>query len=308
MSRAGTTTTAGEPRSLRLALDLVVLTKPRISVFVWLAALVGALLAGGAGSPFLPAAEAAFWVMALASAANAFNQILERDLDRRMERTCERPLPSGRLRPRDAILFATALAVVGTVALATRFGAVSALLGLASLASYTLVYTPLKRVSTFNTLVGAFPGAAPPLVGYAAIAGEPGPWAWAIFAVIFAWQFPHFLAIAWLYREDYRRAGFQMLPAVDGGAGLAGRQAFLYCLVLLPVSLLPVTRGDAGVVYAATAIVFGLAYLVASALFAVRETRARARAVLFSSLVYLPVVLSSILFDPVVREMLLPIG
>ena len=172
------------------------------------------------------------------------------------------------------------------------------------LLTYALVYTPLKRVSTLNTVVGALPGAMPPLLGYAAVAGDVSGWGLYLFAGLFAWQFPHFMAIAYLYREDYARAGLRMLPAVEGGVGMAGRQAVAYALVLLPVSLLPVVRGEAGLVYAAGALVLGLAYLGASIAFALRppnKGRAGARALLTTSLVYLPVLYATILVDPVVH-------
>ena len=218
-----------------------------------------------------------------------------------MERTRERPLPAGRLRPRDAILFATVLAVVGVAGLAARFNALAGLFALSTLASYTLVYTPLKRLSTFNTVVGAIPGAMPPLIGFVAVAGRPEGWGWLLFGILFAWQFPHFMAIAWLYREDYARAGMRMLPSLPGHEGLAGRQALAFSLVLICVSLLPGVRGLAGPVYVAGALLLGLAYAGASAAFALRETRARARAVLLVSLFYLPLLFSLVLLDPVVR-------
>ena len=153
-----------------------------------------------------------------------------------------------------------------------------------------------------NTVVGAIPGAAPPLIGYAAVAGEIDPWAWALFAVIFAWQFPHFMAIAWLYREDYARAELRMLPALPGSDGVAGRQAVLYGLALLPVSLLPALRGEAGSLYVVGALVLGVGYLASSVRFALREDRPRARGLLLASLVYLPLLLVLILVDPQVAS------
>jgi heme o synthase len=278
--------------------------KPRIAVFVALAAFTGALLALGPGGDVLPALEAALYVGLTAAAAGTFNQVLERDLDARMQRTARRPLVTGALRARDAILGAAALCALGTALLCARFNVLAGLLALATLLAYVLVYTPLKRLSSFNTAVGAIPGAMPPLLGYVAVAGAPGAWAWALFAVLFVWQFPHFLAIAWIYRDDYRRAGMKMLPALPGTAGLAGRQAFLYSLVLLPVSLLPAVRGAAGITYAAGALLLGAAYALAAALFAHRETVGRARAVVLVSLAYLPLFFSLVLLDPAVRRAL----
>lgn len=280
--------------------DFVQLTKPRIALFVLAAAFTGALLAAGPDAELGRVAAAALCIGAVAAAASVFNQILERDLDARMRRTAQRPLVAGRLAVRDAVVFGALLAAAGTTALALAFNLLVALLALSTLVSYVLVYTPLKRYSSFNTVVGALPGAMPPLLGHVALAGEPGAWGWMLFGVLFVWQFPHFMAIAWLHREDYRRAGMKMLPALEGGEGLAGRQALLHGLLLLPVSLLPAVRGDAGIVYALSALSLGLVYGAASGAFAWRATRRSARAVLFASLVYLPLYLSAVLIDPVV--------
>jgi protoheme IX farnesyltransferase len=218
-----------------------------------------------------------------------------------MRRTCQRPLVTGRLRVRDAILGGTLLGTAGTLALALRFNTLTALLALSTLVGYTLIYTPLKRVSTLNTAVGAIPGAMPPLLGYVALAGAAHDWGWFLFAALFAWQFPHVLAIAWLYREDYSRAGLRMLPCVEGARGMTGRQALLYSLLLVPLTLLPATRGAAGPLYAAAALLLGACYCGAALCFALRETPRRARALLYASLAYLPALLSSVLLDPLVR-------
>jgi protoheme IX farnesyltransferase len=202
---------------------------------------------------------------------------------------------------RDALLFAAALAAAGTGGLALRFNLLSALLALATLAVYALVYTPLKRHSTLNTVVGALPGAMPPLLGYAALAGRVDGWGWYLFAVLFVWQFPHFMAIAWLYREDYARAGLKMLPCLPDSRGMAGRQALLYGLALLPISLLPTVQGEAGWLYAAGALLCGLLYVGCAAGFALAETRPRARALVLVSLAYLPALMTIALLDPLVH-------
>jgi protoheme IX farnesyltransferase len=286
-----------------LAADLLALCKPRIVLFVGLAAAVGAAL--GARATGLHGVErvleAAFWTACAAGAANAFNQIIERDLDARMLRTRERPLPAGRVSLGQALTFATVLGAAAVLALALRFGLLAAFLVLATLASYALVYTPLKRVTTMNTLVGALPGAAPPLVGYVALAGEPGPWAWMLFAVVFAWQFPHFLAIAYLYREDYARAGMAMLPARPGRERMAARQALHHALALVPVSIVPAVRGDAGPVLCLGALALGLGYAAAAARFAWRTDERSARTLLHVSLIHLPLYLGLVLLDPIVR-------
>ncbi len=279
----------------------LVLLRPRMALMIGLTAVLGAWLADPAAGP-LRGLEAALYVTLVAGSASVLNQILERDTDALMERTRKRPLVTGRLRVLDAMVFGVVLAVAGTLGLALSFNLLAALLGLATLAAYVAVYTPLKRVTTLNTVVGAIPGAAPPLLGYVAAAGEVGPWAWSLFAILFAWQFPHFMAIAWMYRVDYARAGHRMLPALPGAEGVAGQQAVLYALALIPVSMLPALGGMAGLQYTVGALVLGLGYLAASVAFACREDRRRARTLLYVSLAYLPLLFVTILLDPVVRS------
>jgi protoheme IX farnesyltransferase len=280
--------------------DYVALTKPRIAFFVAFSAFVGGLVAAGPTGEIARVLEATLWITLSAAAASVFNQVLEREIDLRMERTRSRPLPAGRLSVGSAILFGTVLTAVAIVALALRFNVLSALLSLATLFLYVCVYTPLKRASTLNTVVGALPGAAPPLLGCVAVAGVPGNWGLALFAIVFVWQFPHFMAIAWLYRADYARAGLKMLPAIPGCERMAARAAFVHSLVLLPIVLLPGAWGDAGVVYCASALVLSLVYVAAAGRFALREDAPSARMLLAVSLAYLPLVLISILLDPVV--------
>jgi protoheme IX farnesyltransferase len=278
------------------------LSKARITGMVGFAAFVGGLLGAGTGANTWRIAEASLWIALVSASSCIFNQLLERDVDARMERTQRRPLVTGRVRARDALFVAAAFAVGGVLALALRFNTLSALLALATLAAYALVYTPLKRLSSLNTAVGAIPGAMPPLIGFVAAAGAPSGWAWHLFAVLFMWQFPHFLAIAWLYRHDYARAGLKMLPALPDSQGIAGRQALLYSLALLPVSLLPVLNGDAGIVYAVAALALGAGYCAAALGFALRESAPRARTLLYASLAYLPALFSITLMDPLVRS------
>lgn len=292
---------AGGASVLATALaDWAELTKLRLAAMVGFTAFVGALL-GARGGEFASALEAALWVTCSAASGGVLNQVLERDLDRRMRRTQDRPLPAGRVSMPSAILAGTLLAVLAVGGLALRFNLGSAFLALASLFVYVAIYTPLKRYSTLNTLVGALPGAAPVAIGYLALAGELGDWAVALYALVFVWQFPHFMAIAWLHREDYARAGMQMIPALPGCESAAGRHALLHALVLVPVSLLPGVWGDAGIVYAGAALFLSLSYCAASAVFALRQTRRRARLLLLTSLAYLPLLLGAVLLDPVVR-------
>jgi protoheme IX farnesyltransferase len=269
-------------------------------MLVALSAFVGALLASGPEASLSRVAEAALWIACAAASASVLNQVLERDLDGLMRRTQGRPLPSGRVSARDAILFGSVLAVLGIAGLAWRFNLLSALLALATLFAYTAIYTPLKRVSTLNTVVGAIPGAAAPLLGYVALTGTVGGWGLSLFAILFAWQFPHFMAIAWLHREDYARAGMRMLPALPGCERVAGRAAWTHALALLPISILPAVRGEAGIVYTAGAMALGLLYLASAGRFAWRPSERSARSLLFVSLLYLPLLYLLILSDPVV--------
>jgi protoheme IX farnesyltransferase len=293
------TTARESDRALGMVGDYVTLLKMRIATFVGLAAFVGGLAAAQPGVPLGRIAEAAVWVTLAAGAASVFNQVMERDSDRLMERTRNRPLPAGRISLRDAILFGTALAVLSIGALGFRFNVLAAALALATLFAYVAVYTPLKRVSTLNTVIGALPGAAPPLIGYAALSGDVRGWGWALFAILFVWQFPHFMSIAWLYRDDYARAGLRMLPVEDGGERVAGKAAMAYGLVLLPVSLIPAVLGDAGLVFTVGAVALGLVYCAAALRFAWRQDRGAARVLLFVSLAYLPLVLLLVVIDPV---------
>jgi protoheme IX farnesyltransferase len=291
-------TAVGQVSMVHVLADYVTLLKLRIASFVGLAAFVGGLLGAEAVVPVLRIAEAAAWITLSAGAASVFNQIIERDTDRLMERTRNRPLPAGRVSPREAFVFAAVLTIAAVAALALRFNVLAASLVLATLVTYALVYTPLKRMSTFNTVVGAFPGAAPPLLGYAALAGRIDAWAWALFAILFVWQFPHFMAIAWLYRQDYARAGLRMLPSANGGERVAGKAAVMYGLVLLPVSITPIVFGGVGVAYSLGVLALGTCYFAASLRFAVRQDRGTARTLLLASLVYLPLVLALVVFDP----------
>ncbi|MEO0649386.1 MAG: heme o synthase [Planctomycetota bacterium] len=280
--------------------DWIALTRPRIASFVALASYVGGWLAthGEAGPARL--AEAALYVTLTAAAASIFNAVLERDTDGLMERTKNRPLPTGRIGVAPATSVGALAAVLGTAGLAVRFEPLAALLALATIVAYALVYTPLKRVTTFNTLVGAVPGAMPPLLGYVALAGDGGVWGWSLFAVLFVWQFPHFFAIAWLYREDYARADLKMLASGPGSAGIAGRQSLVYCLPILPVSMLPLFDRAAGAVYFFGAVAIALAFILAAAGFAVREDERNARRLLRTSLLYLPLLLGLAVLDQVV--------
>ena len=291
----------GAVRAVRLA-DLAELTKPRITLMVAVTTAAGFVMAS-AGS--LAGLDLALLVHALAgtalvaAGASALNQVWERDVDALMRRTAQRPLPSGRLDPDLGLLWAVALAVAGVSWLALAVNLLTALLGALTLAGYVFVYTPMKRLSSLSTVVGAIPGAVPPMMGWTAARDVLEPGAWALFGILFLWQLPHFLAIAWMYRADYERGGMPMLPVIDPGGTRTGRQAILYAAALVPVSLLPTPLGLTGGVYFAGALVLSLGFLAASWWFQQRRTNGTAKQLLLVSVVYLPAVLAVMLLDRV---------
>jgi protoheme IX farnesyltransferase len=293
------TVAASAPRAgfgpLSLA-DLAAMTKPGITLMVALTTALGFLLAGGAVLSFQLAA-ALLGTCLVAAGASVLNQFWERASDALMRRTAGRPLPAGRLDPDLALLFGVTLGIAGLLELALAVNALTAALGAAALAGYVFVYTPLKKVSSLATVVGAIPGALPPMMGWCAVRGEIDLAAWALFGILFFWQMPHFLAIAWLCREDYARGGFPMLPVLDPGGTWTGRQSVLYGAALVPVSLLPSLLGLAGGLYFGGALALGLAYLGCALAFARRRSTPGARRLMLASLLYLPAVLAVLLLD-----------
>jgi protoheme IX farnesyltransferase len=269
----------------------VQLTKPRITVLVVLTTLVGFLVAAPRPLPLLLLLNTVVGTAMAAGAAGALNQWAERRADAEMRRTARRPLPSGRLTPREAAVFGVALTAGGTIYLALTANVLASALAALTVGSYLLLYTPLKRVTSLATIVGAVPGALPPMIGWAAARGRLGVEAWVLFGIVFLWQMPHFLALAQLYRADYARAGFRMLTVEDASGASAGRQALLYALALVPVSLLPTPLGLAGGVYFAGTLALGLAFLLGSAGMALDPANpAAARRLFHISLLYLPAV------------------
>lgn len=282
------TETLALPTVRARASDFVALTKPRLNFLVVATAATGYYLgANGAGDPvtFL---NAIVGTALVAGGASAFNQIAERDVDGLMRRTRLRPMPDGRLQLPEAGLFASALSVVGLLQLALGAGLLAAIVALATLVSYTTVYTPLKRRTSLATIIGAIPGALPPVIGWTAARSALDLEAWVLFAIVFLWQMPHFLAIGWLYRDDYERAGFPLLPVVDPDGRSTARQALLYTSALVPVSLAPVLVGLTAPVYAIGAAALGLAFVALAFCFVVDRTAARARRLFVGSIAYLP--------------------
>jgi heme o synthase len=284
------------PAGVRLR-DLVGLAKSGITSMVAMSAAAGMLVAADGWLP------PALWVHTLlgtalvAAGASALNQVIEREHDARMRRTAQRPIPAGRLHPDVALLFGVVVAVAGMLELAFGANLLAALLAGLTLFGYVFVYTPLKRVSSLATVVGAFPGAVPPLIGWVAVRGTVDPEAWALFGLLFFWQMPHFLAIAWLYRADYERGGYPMLSVSDPDGMRTSRQALIYCAVLVPVSLLPTALGQVGIFYFVAALAAGAWFFASSAMFALDRTMRTARRLMLVSVFYLPVVLTALAVD-----------
>jgi len=244
-------------------------------------------------------AEAVAGTALVAGGAAVLNQLYERDTDALMRRTRLRPLPDGRVSPGDARFFGLALSTAGLALLAARANWLAATLALATLVVYLVIYTPLKRRTPLSTLVGAVPGALPALIGWTASHGTIAAGGATLFAIVFLWQIPHFMAIAWLYREDYSKAGFPMLPVIEPEGRRAGRQAVLYALALVPVSLAPTGAGIAGHAYFATALMLGLALLVLAGRFARARNEPSARLLFLGSITYLPLLWIAMILDRV---------
>jgi protoheme IX farnesyltransferase len=264
------------------------LTKPRITMLVTATAAAGYALGSVGGIDYLRFFHTSLGIALLSSGIGALNQYIERDLDRLMRRTEMRPLPSGRLEPRHALRFGVGLSALATLYLAVFVNPLSALLGVLTFAAYLFAYTPLKTRTTLSTIIGAFPGAMPPFIGWAAASGQITIEAWILFAILFLWQFPHFLAIAWMYRDDYARAGIMMLPVVEPDGRITGQQIIAYTALLVPVSLMPTLVHLAGAVYFFGALALGLWFLYYSVRTARNRTTWQARKLLLASVLYLP--------------------
>lgn len=277
--------------------DYVALTKPRIT---WLI-----LMSTGVGFWFGLTGAIDWWVLLhtivgtglIASGTAALNQWYEREADAKMRRTQDRPLPSGRLKAGPALAFSIALSIAGFLELGFGANWLTAGLGAFTLATYLFLYTPLKRRSPHSTTIGAVPGAMPPLIGFAASAGELNAQAWVLFAILFLWQFPHFYAIAWLYREDYARAGIRMLPVVEPSGESTARRMLFCSLALVPVTLLPTFLGMTGAWYLAAAVLLGGWFVFATMKIMADRSLMQARNVLLASVIYLPVLYAILVLD-----------
>ena len=286
--------------------DYIELTKPRITWLILMSTAIGYFF----GLP-----QAANWrafllqiqIVSLlhtiigtglmASGTAALNQWFERDADRHMRRTADRPLPAGRLQSGQALVFGIALSVAGFTELWLGVNHLAGLIGAFTLVSYLFCYTPLKQRTWWSTTIGAIPGALPPVIGFAAAAGTLTHEAWVLAAILFLWQFPHFYAIAWMYKEDYARAGIRMLPVVEPDCRSTARQILVYGMALIPVSLTPALMGMSGRIYGLGALILGLWFLYSGIRVALDRTILRARRVLVTSVLYLPLIYGLMLLD-----------
>ena len=287
-----------EPLALRERLGAFVeLTKPRITFLIVLTSAAGFCLGSKGRFDYLALFNSLFGIALLSSGIATLNQYMERGLDARMRRTLSRPLPAGKVSAAHALAFGLALTLFAEIYLAAFVNLLTAAFGVTVIVGYLLCYTPLKTRSSLSTVVGAFPGAMPPLMGWTAATGAVGAEAWALFAILFAWQFPHFLAIAWMYREDYARAGIRMLPVVEPACRVTAQQIVVWSLLLVPVSLFPAVLGTTGAVYFYGAFVLGILFLGTSIHAALAHTRQGARRLLLASVLYLPVLFGLMVFN-----------
>jgi len=277
--------------------DYLMLTKPRITVMVLVTTFAGMQLGAGTGVPWLLALHTMFGTALVCAGTSTLNQVWERERDALMRRTAQRPLPAGRMDADAALRFGVALAVVGLIELSVFVNLLSALVAAATLAIYLFVYTPLKTRTWLCTVVGAVPGALPPVIGWTAVRGNLDAPAWALFAILFIWQLPHFYAIAWMYREDYARGGFPMLAVVDPDGRTTASQILSWSAALVPASVLPAMAGLAGWVYTAGAIALGMGFMVLALGVAFRCDHVRARRVFLGSILYLPALSALLVFD-----------
>jgi heme o synthase len=279
----------------------VALTKPDVSFLVLITTAAGYYMAARGPLDWLRLVHTVFATMLIAAGTAALNHYIERESDGHMRRTASRPLPSGVLQPREALWFGVALCIAGATYLYFAAGALAAGLGMATCLSYLLGYTPLKKRTVWATFVGAFPGAIPPMIGWAAASGSLDRGAWLLFAILFLWQFPHFHAIAWMYREDYARAGILMLPVVDKEGTRTFRQIVLTAIALVGASLLPAVVGLAGVRYFFGALVVSVGLLQVCLWAAAAKSNIRAKWLMHATVIHIPVLLGLMIYDKLPR-------
>jgi len=279
----------------------VALTKPDVSFLVLITTAAGFYMGVRGPVDWLRLVQTVFGTMLIAGGTAALNHYIERESDRNMRRTASRPLPSGVLQPAEALWFGAGLAVAGAADLLLVSGWMASLLGVVTCLSYLLAYTPLKKRTVWATFVGAFPGAIPPMIGWAAATGSLDKGAWLLFSILFFWQFPHFHAISWMYREDYARAGIQMLPVVDRDGTRTFRQIIITAGMLVGVSVLPSVLGLAGVLYFFGALVLSTALVQVCLWAAAEKTNVRAKWLMHATVIHIPVLLGLMVYDKIAR-------
>jgi len=279
----------------RFVADFSELVKARLTLLVLLTTAVGFYLGAEEPINYLGLFHVVFGTAAAAAGAAALNQWWERKLDGLMHRTRMRPVPAGRMRPIDALLLGGGLSILGVGYLAVLCNALSALLAAITIAIYIFGYTPLKRVTTFNTALGAVPGALPPMIGWTAARGTIEAGAWSLFAIIFLWQLPHFFAIAWMHRDDYARAGFRMISSDDRSGERSASQSVFFCILLLVIAGLPAFLGIVSSIYLPAELALGGAFIAVAMRFLRTRTSADARLLFFTSIIYLPLLLTALI-------------
>ncbi|MFQ5824830.1 MAG: heme o synthase [bacterium] len=289
----------GKNKFLSQLLDYYELTKPGVTFMVLLSTLAGFYLGSQKSLDFILLVNTILGTCFVAGGTNALNQLLEREIDARMKRTRKRPLPAGRLQPSQAQFFGSIISLVGILYLCLTVNLLTGLLATLTLGSYVFLYTPMKRKTSLSTVIGAISGAIPPMGGWAAARGDIGVEAWVLFAILFFWQIPHFLAIAWVYRADYIRGKFPVLPVIDGNGALTSMHIIVHCLALLSVSLLPTLLGLTGRFYFVGALLLGLGYLASGVRVAILRSNFCARRLLQASIIYLPVLLALMSIDKI---------
>jgi len=293
-------TTAGTVAIRRARwLDHLALTKPELTLLSVTTALGGAYLGAGSDLSYWPLIHSFVGTSLVGAGAGALNQFTEREHDALMKRTENRPLPAGRLAPRGALQLGLTAAIGGVAYLSLFTNSLAGLLATLTLLTYLLLYTPLKRVTPFATVIGGVPGALPPMIGWAAVTGELSMGAWSLFFILFFWQMPHFLALAWMYRKDYARAGFQMLSVADPSGVVVGRQILVYCIALLAAALMPTMVGILAITYFTGALILSAGFLVLGIQFYRNRTSSNARKLFFASLLYLSALIALMILDRV---------
>lgn len=277
--------------------DYVTLTKPELTFLSVITALGGFYLGVDGALPVGMLLHVLFGTLLVGAGAGALNQYIERDFDAMMRRTENRPLPSGRVSPAEVLLFGTTLSVAGVIQLTLLTNPLSGFLAVVTLVTYLFLYTPLKRITWLSTIAGGIPGALPPMIGWTAARGEITGEAWVLFGILFFWQMPHFYSLAWMYRKDYERAGYPMLPVLDADGRHTSMQIFSFCIGLIPVSLLLISYGGLGWIYVGGALATGFFFLYYAVQLLRTKSNTAARRMFFASLLYLPALLLFMVID-----------